>query len=213
MTISMFDLMCITNRKLCKTSFLSQIEEIAQNNPAGIILREKDLPEAEYMALARQVMEICRHYHVPCILHNFLDAATALHADAIHLPLPVLRSIAASENTGFQKKDTFLKMGASCHSLEEALEAERLGCTYITAGHIFQTDCKKGVPPRGIGFLRNICQNVSIPVYAIGGIDGTNIASVENTGAKGACIMSGFMSCEDVKDYKERCLLSLKIKN
>lgn len=213
MIISMFDILCITNRKLCKTNFLTRIEEIAQNNPAGIILREKDLPEAEYMALARQVMEICWNYHLPCILHNFIDAAAALHADAIHLPLPVLRNIAASGNTNFQKQGTFLKVGASCHSLEEALEAEQLGCTYITAGHIFQTDCKKGVPPRGIGFLKNICQNVSIPVYAIGGIDDTNIASVENAGAKGVCIMSGFMSCEDVKDYKERCLLSLKIKN
>lgn len=195
MIISMFDIMCITNRKLCKIDFLSRIEEIAQSNPSGIILREKDLSETEYTALARQVMEICKRYHVPCILHSFVDAAARLHADAIHLPLPVLRSIAASENTGLGKNGPFLKIGASCHSLEEALEAERLGCTYITAGHIFQTDCKKGVPPRGIGFLRNICQSVSIPVYAIGGIDSTNIASVKDAGAKGACIMSGFMSC------------------
>ena len=92
-------------------------------------------------------------------------------------------------------------LGASCHSLEEALEAERLGCTYIIAGHIFATDCKKGLPGRGLDFLKSICENVSIPVYAIGGIDSSNIEAVRNAGAKGACVMSGFMQCEDVETY------------
>ena len=50
------------------------------------------------------------------------------------------------------------------------MEAERLGATYVTAGHIFTTDCKKGLPPRGLDFLKNVCDAVTIPVYGIGGI-------------------------------------------
>lgn len=88
--------------------------------------------------------------------------------------------------------------------MEDALEAESLGCTYITAGHIFETDCKKGLPGRGLAFLRNVCVSVSIPVYAIGGIHDGNIAAVRGAGAKGACIMSGLMQCEDVKEYLRR---------
>ena len=63
------------------------------------------------------------------------------------------------------------------------------------AGHIYATDCKKGLPPRGLSFLREVCSNVTVPVYAIGGIgfaDG-RIEEVCKNGAKGACIMSEVM--------------------
>lgn len=187
----MFDILCVTNRLLCKDDFLCRIEEIAKCNPSGIILREKDLPEKDYKTLAEKVIKICREYNVPCILHSFVDVAIALNAGKIHLPLPLLRRMSETE------KANFTAIGASCHSLEEAREAERLGCTYIIAGHIFATDCKKGVPPRGIEFLQSVCEGVSIPVYAIGGINVGNVKEVCKAGAKGACIMSGLMCCEE----------------
>ena len=83
--------------------------------------------------------------------------------------------------------------------MEEALEAQALGCTYITAGHVFETDCKKGLPGRGLEFLRNVCSAVDIPVYGIGGIDADNIALVRNAGATGACLMSSLMVTGDVE--------------
>lgn len=172
-----------------------RLEKIAACGPRGIILREKDLPEEDYRRLAQQTMELCKAHGVPCILHNFVSAAIELGADAIHLPLPVLRCIAEEEKTHFTT------MGASCHSIADALEAERLGCTYITAGHIFATDCKRGIDPRGLQFLRGICDAVSVPVYAIGGISVENVAAVRAYGASGACVMSGAMRCEHVQDY------------
>ena len=68
------------------------------------------------------------------------------------------------------KKEKFTKIGISIHSVEEAKEAEQLGASYLTAGHIYATDCKRGLPPRGLGFLKEVCREVSIPVYGIGGI-------------------------------------------
>lgn len=176
-------------------NFLKRIEQIAACHPKGIILREKDLQEEEYKKIAEQVMKLCKSYKVPCVLHFFTDAAIELGAEAIHLPMPILRYMDA------EKKKKFQCIGASCHSIEEAKEAERLGCTYITAGHIFVTDCKKGVMPRGIDFLRQVCESVSVPVYAIGGIDHENILSVRKAGAKGACVMSGWMQCKDVESF------------
>jgi thiamine-phosphate pyrophosphorylase len=82
--------------------------------------------------------------------------------------------------------------------VEEALEAQTLGCTYITAGHVFETDCKKGLPGRGLEFLRKVCAAVDIPVYGIGGIDADNIVQVRAAGASGACLMSSLMVSEDV---------------
>ena len=88
-----------------------------------------------------------------------------------------------------------MRYGASCHSVEDALCAYKLGCDYVTAGHVYITDCKKGLAPRGIDFLKKICDSVPIPVYGIGGIDleSDKIDEVKQAGAKGACIMSGYM--------------------
>ena len=190
----MSDLICITNRKLCSNNFSDQIEMIASAHPKAIVLREKDLSEKEYEQLARQVMQICQKHGPQCILHSFSNVATALGATAVHMPLPLLQKMTSQEKSHFQI------IGASCHSLEEAKEAQDLGCTYITAGHIFLTDCKKGLPGRGLPFLEEICKTVRIPVYAIGGISSQNIESVRKTGAAGACIMSGFMRCKTVEE-------------
>ena len=87
------------------------------------------------------------------------------------------------------------KIGCSIHSVEEGVEAQKLGASYITAGHIYATDCKKGLAPRGLEFLKKVCESVTIPVYAIGGIDvdGTRRDEVKMCGAAGSCIMSGMM--------------------
>ena len=106
------------------------------------------------------------------------------------------------------EKSRFEHIGASCHSVEDAQEAESLGADYITAGHVFATDCKKGLPPRGIEFLSSVCESVSIPVYAIGGISPDNIDLVRQCGAAGACVMSGFMKCSDpvyfIKEFEKK---------
>ena len=192
MIMCMSDILCVTNRKLCREDFLTRIERIAACHPAGIILREKDRNPEEYKELAAAVMEICEQHGVRCILHSFPDVAISLQADAIHLPLHLLRELSQ------EQKAHFRILGASCHSVEDAVEAQALGCTYITAGHIFETDCKKGLPGRGLDFLRNVCAAVDIPVYGIGGIDADNIVLVRDVGASGACLMSSLMASEDV---------------
>ena len=150
-------------------------------------MREKDLSEEEYQALAEKVLTICQRQKMQCILHTYTNVARKLACNAIHLPMPILRTLSKEE------RDAFQILGASCHSLEEAVEAENLGCTYITAGHIYETDCKKGLPGRGIEFLKKICETVSIPVYAIGGISMERLSQVMDAGAAGGCMMSGFM--------------------
>ena len=188
----MSDILCVTNRKLCREDFLTRIERIAACHPAGIILREKDMNPEEYRKLSAAVIRICEQYGVKCILHGFTGIAVSLQSEGIHLPLHLLRAMPQ------EQKAHFGVLGASCHSVEDALEAQALGCSYITAGHVFETDCKKGLPGRGLEFLRNVCAAVDIPVYGIGGIDADNIALVRDAGASGACLMSSLMVTEDV---------------
>lgn len=190
MITSMSDILCVSNRRLCGC-FPAQLERIAAAHPAAIILREKDLTELEYEKLAEQVLTICQRYGTPLILHSFPAVALRLGISSLHLPLPLLRKLSPEERSRFSS------LGTSCHCVEEAQEGQALGCTYLTAGHIFPTDCKRGLTPRGLTFLASVCQSVSLPVYAIGGISPDNIQSVYQAGAKGACLMSGLMKHPD----------------
>lgn len=186
--MSMFNqVLAVTNRNLCAGDFLHQIEQIAAAHPAGLILREKDLPVSEYQALAARVLDICAAAGTPCILHSFADVAHALHSSRLHVPLAQLQ--AHPEWT-----QQFDVIGVSIHSAPEAVCAQQLGASYVTAGHVFPTDCKKGVPARGLTFLREVCQAVDLPVYAIGGITPQNMPDCLTAGAAGVAVMSGVMN-------------------
>jgi thiamine-phosphate pyrophosphorylase len=195
------NLIAITNRHLCDdkpalTSFLNQIDRIASCGVKAIVLREKDLSCTEYTQLAMSVLPLCEKHHTPLILHNFTDTAKVLHHDAIHLPLQRLRELQLDVST--HEAGTVLShfrvIGTSIHSVEDALEAQKLGATYLFAGNIFETSCKQGLPGRGLSFLQDVCACSDIPVYAIGGITPDNLSTVMSAGATGACMMSGFMN-------------------
>ncbi len=190
----MSDIVCVTARKLCSKNFFEQLERIANAKPKFVILREKDIIEEEYNALAEKAAEICQG-KTEMVLHFYWKTAINLGKDSIHLPLHILRMLTDAD------KRHFRRIGVSCHSVEDALEAQKLGASYITAGHIFSTDCKKGLAPRGIDFLRKVCISIDIPVYAIGGISPENIGLVRECGAAGACVMSGFMRCDDPSEF------------
>lgn len=183
-------MLCVTNRLLCKDDFMARIERITEASPAGIILREKDLDAPAYKQLAERLLPICRRSHVPLIIHGHPDIARDLDVLTIHLT-------AAQATTGRIGMAGFTEISASCHSATQARQAAASGCTRLIAGHIFATDCKKGVSPRGIEFLRSICACTPLPVWAIGGITPSRIEEVCAAGAVGGCMMSAFMLADD----------------
>lgn len=188
-------LICVTNRYLFddienaggQPSFLARLEQIAAAHPAAIVLREKDMEEGAYEVLARDVQRICRRHQVPFIAHTYAGVAAQLGADALHLPLPLLRRLRESGAA------LPAYLGTSCHSLEDVREAKRLGCSYLIAGHIYATSCKPGLPPRGLAFLREVTAAAELPVYAIGGITPARLREVLAAGAAGGCAMSSLM--------------------
>ena len=186
----MFKVICVTQMSAAE-DFFTRLEEICAAGIDRVILREKSLTEAEYEALGQRVMNICAKYGTALSLHTFTNAAKRLDSKAIHLSFPDFTS---------GKGEGFETVGVSVHSLSEAKLAEKSGASYITAGHIFPTDCKKDLPPRGTDFLREICQNVHIPVYAIGGITPENAPLVNAAGASGVCLMSGLMKAKEPGD-------------
>ena len=188
----MFKIICVTDRKLCREDFLTRIEKITAAKPDRIIFRDKNCGDGEYVKFAFKVLEISDRYGVPCSRYFYPD----LSGDT-HFTMPMLRHIHLSEMN-------YLRVvGVSVHSVEEAVEAEKMGVYYVTTGHIFETSCKPDLAPRGLEFLKQVCESVKIPVYAIGGIDPQNIAQIVQAGADGACIMSGFMTCENPAEFIE----------
>lgn len=194
----MFDLVCVTHRGLCADDLPRRVGELCRGGISRIILREKDLSEAEYEALARQVLDAGGD---KVVLHHFPQVCQRLGVSRLHLSLGELEAYPAL-------RAQVKLLGVSIHAPEEAIRAQALGADYVTAGHVFATDCKKGLPGRGLDFLRAVCSAVDIPVYAIGGIGPDNLADVARTGAAGACLMSGLMTCphpaQTVRELRER---------
>ena len=176
----------VTNRNLCKRPFFDVIEDLSKKDVDTIVLREKDLSEEEYYEIAKKCKEICENNKASLTIHNFIDVARRLGIKKIHLPYPLFLKEAGNLSD-------FESVSTSIHKPEEAKEAQELGADFVFAGHIFATDCKKGVPPRGLDFLRDVVNTVNIPVYGIGGIDKENIDQIMECGAAGGCMMSGFM--------------------
>ena len=194
MIMYMCNVICVTNRHLAAGPFLQQLEKTVRSGISAAILREKDLDEAEYEALARKAKAICEEAHVPLYLHSYGETAKKLGIGRLHLPL--LRFLSMPET----EKEQFREIGVSVHSAEEAAQAEAAGASYVTAGHVFRTDCKKDLAPRGLSFLEEVCRAVRIPVYAIGGITPENAGDCLAAGAAGICLMSSLMQAvEPVK--------------
>jgi thiamine-phosphate pyrophosphorylase len=192
-------ILAVTNRKLCQVNFLEHIAALAAGQPDGIILREKDLSEMTYGELAAACWSICRRWEVPLIVNHFSRAAAALGIPELQLSL-------ADYLAGPPPRHVFKRVGVSVHSLAEAKTAERLGADYLIAGHIFETACKRGVPPRGLAFLSEICSQAGVPVFAIGGVNESRVPDVLQAGAAGVCVMSQLMTCaapgDVVKGYQ-----------
>lgn len=188
-------IICVTNRVLAGEDFFVRLEKIVSAGADAVILREKDLSEPDYEELAKRAAVVCGEYHVPLMLHTYINAAKRLDIRRIHLPLPMFLSMEE------QEKQVFDVIGVSVHSAEEAAAAWERGASYLTAGHVFATDCKKGLEPRGLSFLDRICRTVDIPVYAIGGIKPENAKSCVQAGAAGVCLMSSLMRDEQPEKF------------
>lgn len=185
MIMCTFKKICVTNRHLTDRLLYEQLKIVfAISKPDIVILREKDLSEDEYRELAYKVKLLCDLYSVRLIVNKYYMIAREL-GTVVQLPINDYESNVRSLNG--------LSVWVSVHSLQEALRVSCAGANAIIAGHIYETDCKKGLPGRGIDFLTSIVEQVDIPVYAIGGIDQFNIEEVASAGASGACQMSYYM--------------------
>jgi len=193
-----FQLYYITDRRQIKSRTLDA--RIAGAIAAGVDwvqIREKDLPARSLLALTEAALESARQQgRARVIVNDRLDVALAAKAHGVHLgtlsmPVDLVRRLAPRE----------FVVGVSCHSLEEALAAQAAGADYILLGPIFATPSKLPYgPPLGVSKLREVTSQVSVPVFALGGITLDRVALCRQNGAAGIAGIRIFQDCDLVEE-------------
>lgn len=197
-----FRLYLITDRKLVTrhSSLVTAVEEALKGGVKAVQLREKNLTIRGLLDMAYKLREITEIYKAKLFINDRVDVAMAVEADGVHLGQSSMPAHAAKKASKGK-----LVAGVSTHSLAEALEAERDGADFITFGPVYPTPSKlKYGEPVGTDALNKVCNAVSIPVFAIGGIKTENIKSVLDPGADGVAVISAILGSADIKHTTEQ---------
>ena len=189
-----FDLYLITDRKLTHGRDLAWVLERALDGGVKAIqLREKDLSGKELFTLAERVARLCQRYQAQLFVNDRVDIALAVDAAGVHLGETAMSVPAARSLLGAQRS-----IGVSTHSLDGARRAEQDGADFIVFGPVYFTPSKADFgAPQGIKALQNIVENISLAVYAIGGIKAENLLEAKSVGSRGVALISAIMSAED----------------
>ncbi|MBO3376054.1 thiamine phosphate synthase [Clostridium perfringens] len=188
----------ITNRKLVnRKRYFNTIEEAGKYGVKNIILREKDLSTEELIEVYIKIRDLVPE-ETNIIINSNIEAARILKEKFIHLSFNDFK-----RNLEEVKS---LEVGVSVHSILEALEADRLGASYILVSPIFETQCKKDVTPKGINFIKEIKEKVNCKVIALGGINEHNFKEVLGAGAGDFACMSLLFMSNNIK----KCLDTFK---
>lgn len=203
----------ITNRHLC-ADFHEQIKKINKTKLNYLVIREKDLNNKDLLELSLKVKEELKDTNIKIIVNSNIDIAKIIDADGIQLSFKdfvdksnelytenQINSVKVVDNLKRigDKYKIYKMIGVSIHSYDEGVQAYKLGADYVIYGHVFQTECKKDLMPRGIEEIKQLSTNISIPIIGLGGINENNFKEVIGAGAKGIAIMSSLMESPDPK--------------
>lgn len=194
---SSWGLYVVTDRSLTNGRPLEVVIEAALAGGAKAIqLREKDLSTRDLYQLVERLLPIVRGRGASLLINDRVDLTLALPIDGVHLSRTSLPPAEARALLGPARL-----IGVSCHSLEEAIEAERGGADFIVFGPLFPTPSKAAYgPPVGLTRLSEVRRQVRFPILGIGGITVVNVASVVAAGADGAAMTSAVMTADDPAD-------------
>ncbi len=199
-----FNLYLITDRNLLTpdSSLFAYIEETLKGGVKAVQLREKDSGTRDLLDMAYMMRDLTEAYNAKLFINDRVDIALAAKADGVHLGQKSIPAHAVRKISGNQ-----LLIGVSTHGIDEAIEAERDGADFITIGPIYQTQSKlKYGDPIGIETLKKVKSEVSIPVFAIGGIKLNKVKEVKEAGADGIALISAIFTAENIKETTEEFL-------
>lgn len=197
------ELYAVTDRHwLGKQTLFDQVKEALDGGATCIQLREKQLDEENFLKEAIEIQKLCKEYHVPFIVNDNVNIAKSMHADGIHVGQSDMEALDVRKELG---KDVIL--GVSAQTVEQAKKAEAHGADYLGVGAVFPTGSKDDADDVSHETLQAICEAVSIPVIAIGGITQDNVKELAGSGIVGIAVISAIFAQKDItqatKDLKQ----------
>ena len=172
----------------------SQVEKVLKGGATFIQLREKNLDEEHFMEEAKEIQKLCRKYHVPFIINDNVELTAAINADGVHVGQRDMEAGDVRAKLGLDKI-----IGVSAQTVQQAVEAERRGADYLGVGAVFPTGSKDDAEDVPFETLKAICEAVSIPVIAIGGITKDNVKELAGSGICGIAVISAIYAQPDIR--------------
>ena len=197
-------LYAVTDRSwLGDETLYTQVKKALKGGATMIQIREKELDEAHFEQEAREIQQLCKSYKVPLIINDNVALAKRIHADGVHIGQSDMQLVSAREILGDDKI-----IGVTAKTVEQAKEAEASGADYLGSGAVFGSSTKTDAKPMDHALLQRICESVSIPVVAIGGITSENAVRLSGRGIAGIAVVSGIFANPDI-EAETRHLLEL----
>lgn len=172
----------------------NRVEEALKGGVSFLQLREKEIPKEEILSEAVELKGLCRKYDVPLIINDDVELAVKSDADGVHVGQKDMDVREARKLLGPDKI-----LGVSARTVEQAVSAEKFGADYLGCGDVFGTATKKDAGRLELNVLKDICNAVSIPVVAIGGIKGDNIIKLKGSGISGIAVISAVFGKNDAQ--------------
>lgn len=181
-----------------ENSFEEQIEETLKGGATFLQLREKDLLFPEFLEEAKKVKRITDKYNIPFVINDNVEVAIKSDADGVHIGQGDMNAKEVRALIGDNKI-----LGVTANTVVTARLAEENGADYIGVGAVFKTNTKEDADLISMDIVKDICNSVSIPVVAIGGINENNILELKDSGIDGICCISAVFAkkniCESTK--------------
>lgn len=167
-------------------------EEVLKNGATFLQVREKGMDHDAFLAEAEVLKEQAARYHVPFVVNDSIEVALECDADGVHVGQS---DIVGKDVRALIGPDKIL--GISANTVETAVAAEKAGADYIGVGAVFGTTTKKDAKSLTVEALRAICEAVTIPVVAIGGISADNLLQLKGSGVDGVAVVSAIFAQND----------------
>lgn len=187
-------LYAVTDRSwLNGKSLEEQVEEALKGGITCLQLREKNLDEEAFIEEAKKIKRLTDAYKVPFIINDNVKVALAVDADGVHVGQ---RDMAAQDVRAQLGPNKIL--GVSAQTVQQAIKAQEAGADYIGVGAMFTTSTKKDANATSRETLKEIRNNVHIPIVAIGGINKENLMELAGYGADGIAVVSAIFAQKNI---------------
>ena len=188
-------LYAVTDRAwLVNETLYEQVEKALKGGATFVQLREKKFDEESFLQEAIEIKELCKKYNVPFVINDNVDIAIKMDADGVHVGQSDMEAGDVRKKLGPDKI-----IGVSAQTVEQAILAEKHGADYLGVGAVFPTGSKDDAEDVPFETLKAICEAVSIPVIAIGGITKDNVKELAGSGICGIAVISAIFASKDIE--------------